>query len=73
MNKVEKAILEKILNFIMTHLEADALKAGTPVGNDVAQLLKDITSQLEAALAKLGAPVVAPAAAPVASSSAASK
>lgn len=53
MNSVEKAIIKKVLDFIMTHLEADADKLGTPVGKDVEQLLKDITVKLEDSLSKL--------------------
>ena len=53
MNSVEKALLKKVLDFIMTHLEAVADKSTNPAGKDVELLLKDITTQLEDALAKL--------------------
>ena len=53
MNAIEKALIKKVLDFVMTHLEAHADKLNTPVGKDVEALLKDITTQLEDALAKM--------------------
>ncbi len=52
MNAFEKAILKKVLDMVMGHLEAHADNSGS-VGKDVEQLLKDIQVKLEDALAKM--------------------
>lgn len=52
MNAVERALVKKVLDFVMVHLEEHADKSG-PLGQDVEQLLKDIQAKLDDALSKM--------------------
>ena len=52
MNAIEKALIKKVLDFVLVHLEEHADKSG-PIGKDVEQLLKDVQMKLEDALAKM--------------------